>query len=659
MRKTNNTNNTNLFLEYNTFLKKEEHIYKNHAKSIVQSVTEGFQDINTFNMCSVWSDIYIEDIDSEEEVRKLINNAMSVLFVKKISCVITGPLTKSILINTDISKIRKDLFIYPIATKNTMADNNIADFVNKDMVIDTGAVYIGAYNGCKIILSKYFAESIPQILFKLPALDRICYFENKFMISAMFALDFFKYMSIYSNQIDSTSDTDPYLKIPRDILNIYNKSLYKQSKIQKIIDMINVHEIHSITKHDATVMISFIEQRKSLTAIEYALFKYYNESNPMFRYNLRSIIILLCTFKYIRDPLQFAYALHMDETTPDIYKLLSACEYKYSVKFRYNTKNKLEEHDVESIVHDINMLVLQEITKNDDLIFESYLDTIGYSNRVLTDKNSKTGRKIINYITDNSASKIIESLITSDRLHIYYKYYMIFLSEHLDLMECISNDKYDYIPDYIEEIINRGLLRTFYYMIKNNYEKVMMYRTSDNNNILHLLGNENKSDDILSIVLETNDNLINEKNNKGLTPLHMYAMKQYGSKIDISLGYGQTDYTILDSDNNSILHHIAVTGSSDIIKNCTRRVVDILDLQNKNGDTAIMVACKGKFEDIFYILKGFEANLTVSDNYGNTVYHYICLNGICCSLMIPLVENNFGYTPRDYCKISFLYYNFV
>jgi len=659
MRKTNNTNNTNLFLEYNTFLKKEEYIYKNHTKSVIQSVTEGFQDINIFDMCSVWSDIYIEDIDGEEEVRKLIGSIVSTLFVKKISCFVTGPLTKSILIDTDISKIRKDLFIYPIATKNVIADNNLSDFVNKDMVIDNGSVYIGALNGCKIILSKYFVESIPQILFKLPALDRICYFENKFMISAMFALDFFKYMSIYSNQVDSSSDIDPYLKIPRDILNIYNKSLYKHSKIQKIIDMINVHEIPSITKHDASVMISFVEQRKSLTAIEYALFKYYNEYNPMFRYNLKSIIISLCAFKYIRDPSQFAYALKMDDTDIEIYRLLSTGEYKYSVKFRCDIETKLEENDVESIVHEINMLVLHEITKNDDLEFESYLDTIGYSNRVLTDKNSKTGKKIINYITDNNSSKIIESLITSDRLHIYYKYYMILLSEHLDLMECIENDKYDYISDYIEEIINRGLIRTFYYMIKTNYEKVMTYRTTDNNNILHLLSDKNKSDDILSIVLRTDDFLINTKNNKGLTPLHMYAMKQYGSKIDISLGYEQTDYTILDNDNNSILHHIATTGSSDIIKNCTRRIVDILDIQNKNGDTAIMAACKGKFEDIFYILKGFEANLMLSDNYGNTVYHYICLNGICCSLMIPLVENNFGYTPRDYCKISFLYYNFV
>jgi ankyrin repeat protein len=656
MRKTNNTNNTNntnLFLEYNTFYKKEEHIYKNHVKSVIQSVTEGFQDINRFNMCSVWDDIYIEDVDSEEEIHKLINDIVSKLFVKKLSYFITGPLIKSILINTDISKIRRDLFIYPVAVKNTI-ENNVSDFVNKDIVIDNGTVYIGAINGCKIILSKYFIESIPQILFKSPALDRICYFENKFMISGMFALEFFKYTSIYS---ENTSEIDPYLKIPRDILNVYNKSIYKQSKIQKIIDMINIHELPSITEYDASTMIFFMEQRKSVTAIEYALFRYYNEYNPMFKYNLKSIITLLCTFTYIRDPLQFAYAIRIDETDPDIYRLLSTKEYKYSVKFRYNIENTLGETDVESIIHEINMLVLHEITKNDDIEFVNYLDIIGYSNRVLMDKNSKTGKKIINYLTENNSSKIIESLVTSDRVHIYYKYYMILLSEHLNLMECIEDDKYDYIPDYIEEIINRGLIRTFYYMIKTDYEKVMTFKISGNN-ILHLLGNKNRSDDILNIVLKTYDSLINEKNNEGYTPLHIYAMKRYESKLDIALSYEQTDYTILDNDNNSVLHHIAMT-SSEIIKNCTRRIVDILDIQNKNGETAIMVACKHQFEDIFYILKGFDANLTLVDNHGNTVYHYICLNGICCSLMIPLIENNYGYTPRDYCKISFMYYNFI
>ena len=72
-----------------------------------------------------------------------------------------------------------------------------------------------------------------------------------------------------------------------------------------------------------------------------------------------------------------------------------------------------------------------------------------------------------------------------------------------------------------------------------------------------------------------------------------------------------------------------------------------------------MIACENKFEDLFYILKGYLADLNAKDIYGNSVYHYICLNSICLGIIIINTENLFKLTPKDYCKIAYTYYTFV
>ena len=71
-----------------------------------------------------------------------------------------------------------------------------------------------------------------------------------------------------------------------------------------------------------------------------------------------------------------------------------------------------------------------------------------------------------------------------------------------------------------------------------------------------------------------------------------------------------------------------------------------------------MVTCKNKCEDIYYLLKGVNADLNIVDRFGNTLEHYICLNEMCIGMGIKNKENIFGYTPKDYCKISPDYYMF-
>jgi ankyrin repeat protein len=211
----------------------------------------------------------------------------------------------------------------------------------------------------------------------------------------------------------------------------------------------------------------------------------------------------------------------------------------------------------------------------------------------------------------------------------------------------------------LKATIENGAVRSFYYLLKLDRDRVVDYRTDNNMNVLHLLTEKNRSTDMLDLVMKIEPSLINEKDDNGETPLHYYSRHGLTDKVTSALGYEDTDYTITDKDGNTILHHMCSSGELDTIKESIHRIVDIMDVKNMYHETAVLTACKRGYEDIYYVLKGSKADLSIKDSFGNTVYHYICLKGICCSLIIPSVENNYGYTPKDYCRISPMYYNFM
>ena len=82
-------------------------------------------------------------------------------------------------------------------------------------------------------------------------------------------------------------------------------------------------------------------------------------------------------------------------------------------------------------------------------------------------------------------------------------------------------------------------------------------------------------------------------------------------------------------------------------------------MPNGNSEYPIMICCKNKNEEMFYLMKSLGANLDVRDGYGNTVYHYICANSICLNMTVECIQNFFGLTPKDYCVLSPKYYHFI
>ena len=86
---------------------------------------------------------------------------------------------------------------------------------------------------------------------------------------------------------------------------------------------------------------------------------------------------------------------------------------------------------------------------------------------------------------------------------------------------------------------------------------------------------------------------------------------------------------------------------------------DIINYQNKQYETPLIICAKASQENNLYFLRSINADMNLVDINGNSIYHYICLNELCIGMDIENKENIFGYKPSDYCKISTNYYYFT
>jgi len=448
------------------------------------------------------------------------------------------------------------------------------------------------------------------------------------------------------------------------MLNVYNKKLYNYNSVKDIIDKIDVNTLkNTLETEQINKLIQF--ENTLLTPIEYAIYRYMNEQNNILKDNLKIIIISLSKYIYIRNPIYFLHSLNSNnESNNDsyhLYKIIDNNREKYNGNSN-NTCNVKDKTNLQTIIHDINMHVITEFIKNDNICILDYLKKMEYIEKLGNGKISKIGNTIINAIlTSSNFYKIIKSFIKDENISIHHKIYMILMSENINLINDINKDNFNkkIFMNYIKDIVKNGLLRTFYYLIKIDIDNVLNYRTENWDNILHLLTSKNKCDDILRLVLKIDNKLINEKNNSGKTPLYKFAQNKLQSKINIVLNNNITNYKISDKHGNTFLHYLCKNGCLEIIDSCIRKTKSIINLRNNYGETPIILACKNKHENIFYFLQNIGADLNITDNYGNTVYHYICLNNMCCGITIPQIYNNYNYTPQDYCNVLETFYNFI
>lgn len=677
-----------------------------------------------------------------------------------------------------------------IDPSGTMHAKDILKDVYKKNLETKQGFYVVQTSSSFFYLDKKIATTLSShILSNNDTMDRISLYDDDIWVSSMFILDFYKKISYYD-----TNNIDPVFGYPEDLLGIYDRTIKNVDSIKNIIDIVDFDTLQMVSRNK--IESTFIMDKENrYTVLEYLLTIMVNKNiHPVIAYQMKSMVLYLSNFQYFRPIFFVAKLSGFDKIYPVLYKNITDIKHKIMIDSNVDTTS------LETLYH-IDMYIINYLIKidNDDL-FVDYIAKIGLVKKFK--QESKTAEKIIGWIIEYKATKIITTLIDCMVLMDKHKYMLIFLTQEFNLLgkefltryvlkrdpivkkkqvksikpiksiksikstkhkthsshikikknmidsnktkvivesdtsndttdeqnilsknESVSNNELDTTPnespdnvsdtvslcssdnesnvkiniksesyyqldtnhqemilDILPEVINRGLTRSFYmilklcpYILDNTFDPscLLRYKNISNSNhessgsdvyksvygsILHMISSDN-ANEILDIILTKNPDLIDSKDNEGRTPLILYSVLGLNMCINKTLEHG-ADYELSDNNSDTFLHKLCYNGHLNIVQNVIRKVTSIIDTKNDLQMTPAIIATSKGHEEIFYLLKGLNADLDTTDVYGNTVYHYICLSKICPGILVVNKKNKYGVTPYEYCKLAPKYYHF-
>lgn len=562
-------------------------------------------------------DINILNIDNKEGFIEEFNDIIN----KNI--VIFGPMIRSYLINPNeyTNKIRNDLYLFRI---NDIEWCNLFD-LDKFESNEYEYSYI-TEDDIKISLIKNKYLSPSHVILQREYMKRIGWFNGKFYGSSMFLIEYQKHKKIINLDF-----RDPILNIPYDPYEIYTKPNTQITHPIKIINMIDYIELTKLNKKHLYKLYN------NKTCLEHLLDKIIYEHNPIINNQIRQMILYLCGFKYKRPPYLYAQILNINNLIPDLYELLKTikCEYDY---------NGLEDKIFYSL-EDINLEIITQIAQTNN--FDKLIDYIKYS-KTNIDKN------VLDIIINVKSHKIQSQILSNKLLEQNLIYYLILMSENLNLVNLIEFD-FNIAVNYLKEVVENCKIRTFYYLYEIDNSIIDMKYDNDMN-ILHIIKPIGNYNDMIKLIIKLKPELINMYNSDNKTPV-LYHAEHNPILVKIFLEY-DFDSTLCDSNGNTYINILCMYSNLDILKIALRKHYELIDMPNRQLETPILISTKHNKEDVFYMLKNIGANIHVRDIYGNTIYHYICANKMCIGMTINISENYFGLTPLEYCKISPKYYSY-
>ena len=228
----------------------------------------------------------------------------------------------------------------------------------------------------------------------------------------------------------------------------------------------------------------------------------------------------------------------------------------------------------------------------------------------------------------------------------------------------------------LEDVVNSGLSHSFFLIHqlcpqilnddflsrRNNDRNVESNAPKPVRNIIHWIRSDT-SIEVLQLMLKFRPDIVNSRDHQNLTPL-LSLVKSYNprrhsiEKILVYLLTNDADYEDTDENGDTILHILARKGDNQLVNTVLRLVPSIIDHQNNQMMTPIMVAAQSGDETMVYTLEGGNADTSYVDRDGNSVYHYICRSGICPNSIVPNNPNEFGFRPSDYSIYSDDFYYF-
>ena len=633
--------NSKLDDEYNILIELEETIIDLYDKNISSELFKNeyllLHELNKINDVNIkiYEDFNLSYYNLD---KKILDNKHNIVF--------TGSLLRSIFIDkTKIEKnlIKEELFI------NLLNNCNINDIIDNTYT-EINDMYYKKIDNLIIYVNKQKYKNISQIILSNYNLKRVGYYNDKLYVSAVFIADYNK----FSDTINSNL-VDPIFNTHVDIFDIFTHIIKKEDTIFDYIYKKNFDEFKkkNFLKYD-------ILNKDKLTPIEYTIQLYKNEQNDIIKSQLKLIILDLFDNNYQRPAIFYAYLIDLEEIDNELYEILLN-----SSKSRlFNDIKTIFEINIKNI-SDINNIILKYYISNDK--YDEFYNFLKYKNG--DEKNIRIDVDIFNNIITYDPKTIIVTGIKNNYFSERTKYKIILWTQNLDYFNLFEDDfNIEIAIGYMNEIIDNCFLKSFYFLYKLD-NTIINIIDDNNNNLLHNITQKNNYQDMVKICLKLNDALLFKKNKKGEIPLMTHIKKKNTNIVKLFLDYiietnNETIFEIIDINNNTILHYLCnYYGEDDINLDIIKKICllkpEIINNQNKQFETAIIIAAKNSHEDIIYYLKGINVDMSCYDIYGNTVYHYICLNELCIGMAIENKENLFGFKPSSYCKISLNYYYFI
>lgn len=398
-----------------------------------------------------------------------------------------------------------------------------------------------------------------------------------------------------------------------------------------------------------------------ITPIEHAikLWQEYN-SNANIKNLLLQIIIELSKYPYKRPPIYYANYLMI----PELDGVLSGIESFYGSVYGsiYESKNDKINNKKKKYksVSDINTDILIDLINNNTEHAIDYIKYVNYDLEYLIMNKTKVE------INDKNMRSLLKKL-QSQNIPILR---IILFREMIDLideqMRKIINDEFIYT--IIPELLRHSAYIAILYLLKckinnpdDDQQRTIIINIKEMGKTLKLFSKYN----VDLINNSTFFNLISEHNPKIFLETEfinlMKKLRDNGNHIN---------YTTCDVNGDSFLHLLTRKNELTIIKYIYENYLtdqvtlsQLNKIRNKSGETILIIAAKNNFEPLtkylLNIITKLDYEITkISDNRGNTVYHYICMNNILIENDIYISKNRYGYTPVDYTKML-TYYKFV
>lgn len=436
--------------------------------------------------------------------------------------------------------------------------------------------------------------------------------ENQIGISENIVYVTYGWIQYYKSNL---KNIDPFQRYPKKLTNLF--------------DYVRQVDIDIPTQMIETEFETF---ENGMTPIELAIelsVKYAN--NELVRDNLIIIINKLKEFPYKRPPSLLAKYLNVSIEFPN---------YWIDIEI-----TKLSNDPIT----DINTLILERIMKMNILVsyreIGDFINIIG--NRydkyhvldTIVELKNHTNLKLLNLSTKDILYHIysVGDLMLFKKMGL--KYGEIKVIDHFDLLErAVKSQKCDSVIFILK-------------CIKN----IASQQYSNKDTILHkLLIDKTQFNPDVALIIKTfchyDPKIIDVRGNHGKTLLHLSAYSVEIMNLLLSLN---PNTNLEDELGNTFIYDIIETQNENIIRNALYHAIDI-NHQNKNKITPIMFACPN--EQIVKLLLEHEPDLSLSDNLGNTFYHYVCHHNILLGSKVVLTKNMFGKYPTDYTELGSKYY---